>query len=62
VLPSRAVTSYAEISAEPNLFKKIHAMTDSTESEQEISERSVCHESEGALDTSLCQGTTSVVP
>ncbi|MGA3048028.1 MAG: hypothetical protein ABSD67_15460 [Terracidiphilus sp.] len=33
---SGRITAYAEISAEPNLFKKIHAITDSTESAQEF--------------------------
>jgi hypothetical protein len=56
------MTAFAEISAEPNLFKNIHAITDSTESAQEFSSVLSAHESEGVLDTVLCQGTTSVVP
>jgi aryl-alcohol dehydrogenase-like predicted oxidoreductase len=55
---SGTITGYAEISAEPNLFKKIHAITDSTESAQELLNILSVHESEGVLETALYQGTT----
>jgi hypothetical protein len=58
-MSSGRLTGYAEISAEPNLFKNIHAITDSTESAQEFSSVLSAHESEGVLDTALCQGATS---
>jgi hypothetical protein len=56
------VIGYAEVSAEPNLFKKIHAITESTESAQEFPSVLSTHESEAVPDASLYQGTTLVLP
>ena len=47
------MTAYAEISAERNLFKKIHVMTDSPELAQEFPSVLSAHESERVLDTAL---------
>jgi hypothetical protein len=53
-IPSNSrITAYAEISAEPNLFKKIHEMADSTESAQEFPSVLSALESERVLDTAL---------
>jgi hypothetical protein len=59
--PAR-ITVHAEISAEPNLFETIQEITHSTESAQEFPTVLSAPESEGVLDTALCQGTTLVVP
>jgi hypothetical protein len=52
-LNSERITAYAEISAEPNLFKKIHEMADSTESAQEFPSVLSALESERVLGTAL---------
>jgi hypothetical protein len=55
---SGRITGYAEISAEPTLFKTIHAITNSTKSAQEFPSVPSAHESEEVPDTALYQGAT----
>jgi hypothetical protein len=56
------VTDYAEISAEPNPLKTIHAITHSTKSAKESATVLFTSEFEAVPDRPLYQGTTSVVP